>query len=195
MSREQIEAYYARKHPFQKGMLQLREIILKTELEEQLKWGAPVYTLDNKNVLGVMGFKKHFGIWFFNGVFLSDPLGVLQNAQQGKTKAMRHWKFNKEDTIDPAAVLSYVQEAIANQKKGLELKPERKKGTKIPTVLQNELNKDPETKKAFASLSPGRQREYCDHISSAKQEKTKHNRMAKILPLIRDRKGLNDHYR
>jgi uncharacterized protein YdeI (YjbR/CyaY-like superfamily) len=195
MSREQIEAYYAREHPFQKGMLQLREIILKTELEEQLKWGAPVYTLDNKNVLGVMGFKKHFGIWFFNGVFLSDPLGVLQNAQQGRTKAMRHWKFSKEDTIDPAAVLSYVQEAITNQKKGMELKPERKKKAEIPIVLQNELNKDPETKKAFESLSPRRQREYCDYINSARQEKTKHNRMAKILPMIWEGKGLNDHYR
>ena len=195
MSSEKIEAYYAREHTFQKGILHLREIILKTELEEQLKWGAPVYTLNNKNVLGIMGFKNHFGIWFFNGVFLTDPLGVLENAQEGKTKAMRHWKFSSNEDIDSLAVLSYVEEAIANQKKGLELKPERKKETDIPALLQNQLNKTPAVKKAFESLTPGRQREYCEYIESAKQEKTKRSRIEKILPMIQEGKGLNDRYR
>ena len=195
MSSEKIEAYYAREQTFQKGILQLREIILKTELEEQLKWGAPVYTINNKNVLGIMAFKNHFGIWFFNGVFLNDPLGVLQNAQEGKTKAMRHWKFTNTDDIDQNAILSYVQEAIANQKKGLEVKPERQKDTVIPMLLQNELAKDEQITKSFQSLTPGRQREYCEYIDTAKQEKTKLSRIEKILPMIKEGKGLNDRYR
>ena len=195
MSSEKIEAFYAREHTFQKGILQLREIILKTELEEQLKWGAPVYTINKKNVLGVMAFKNHFGIWFFNGVFLTDPLDVLQNAQEGKTKAMRHWKFTRNDEIDPNAVLDYVQEAITNQKKGLEVKPERKKEVAIPKLLQTELVKDSLVKKAFESLTPGRQREYCEYIDSAKQERTKLTRIEKILPMIKEGKGLNDRYR
>ena len=195
MSSEKIEAFYAREHTFQKGILKLRDIILKTELEEQLKWGAPVYTINNKNVLGIMAFKKHFGIWFFNGVFLKDPLGVLQNAQEGKTKAMRHWKFTNTEDIDQNAVLSYVREAIANQKKGLEVKPERKKDTEIPALLQNQLGKDTLAKKAFEKLTPGRQREYCEYIDSAKQEKTKLSRIEKILPMIKEGKGLNDRYR
>ncbi|MCX2720502.1 YdeI/OmpD-associated family protein [Lentiprolixibacter aurantiacus] len=194
MSSDKIEAYYSREHPFQKGLQQLREIILKTELEEQLKWGAPVYSLNNKNVLGVMGFKNHFGIWFFNGVFLSDPLGVLQNAQQEKTRAMRQWRFSRNEGIDTTAVLSYVEEAIANQKKGLKLSPERKKEVEIPMLLQTAL-KDPRLKKAFESLTQGRQREYCEYINSARQEKTKHSRIEKIFPMILQGKGLNDHYR
>ncbi|MBT8321646.1 MAG: YdeI/OmpD-associated family protein, partial [Eudoraea sp.] len=155
----------------------------------------PVYSINNKNVLGIMAFKNHFGIWFFNGVFLTDPLGVLQNAQEGKTRAMRHWKFNKNEEVDSMAVLGYVEEAIANQKKGLQMKPERKKETEIPLFLKNQLESDPRAKKAFESLTPCRQREYCEYIASAKQDKTKNSRIEKILPLILEGKGLNDQYR
>ncbi len=195
MSAEKIEAYYAKEQPFQNGILRLREIILKTDLEEQLKWGAPVYTVNNKNVLGIMAFKNHFGIWFFNGVFLSDPLGVLHNAQEGKTKAMRHWKFTSIEDIDQNAILSYVEEAISNQKKGLEVKSERKKKVAIPELLLNKLEGSPDVKESFENLTPGRQREYCEYIAEAKQEKTKISRIEKIFPMIKEGKGLNDRYR
>lgn len=195
MSQEKIEAFYDRDHPFREGIRQLRDIVLKTELEEQLKWGAPVYTLKNKNVLGIMAFKHHFGIWFFNGVFLSDPLNVLQNAQEGKTKAMRHWKFKQEDKIDVTAVLAYVREAIENQRKGLELKPERSKKAAIPELLQKALHADLDLKNQFKKLSQGKQREYCEYITTAKQDKTRQARLEKIIPMIRAGIGLNDRYR
>ncbi len=195
MSSEKIEAFFEREHPFREGICQLREIVLKTELQEELKWGAPVYTFNGKNVLGIMAFKHHFGIWFFNGVFLSDPLNVLQNAQEGKTKAMRHWKFTRNEDIEIPAVLAYVKEALENQKKGLEAKPDRKKPIILPDLLKNILRSEKEIKQSFEKLSPGKQREYCDYINEAKQEKTKKSRLEKILPLIRTGKGLNDRYR
>jgi hypothetical protein len=34
-----------------------------------------VYTIENKNVVGIMGFKYDFGIWFFNGVFVMPRMG------------------------------------------------------------------------------------------------------------------------
>lgn len=36
----------------------LREIIHKTELIETKKWGGEVYTINNKNILGIGGFKN-----------------------------------------------------------------------------------------------------------------------------------------
>ena len=195
MSQEKIEAFFEREHPFRKGIRRLREIVLKTELKEQLKWGAPVYTLNNKNVLGIMAFKHHFGIWFFNGVFLSDPLKVLENAQEGKTKAMRHWKFNRPEEINDASVTAYVNEAIENQKKGLEIKPQRKTSLEIPELLQKALQSDTSLNESFKSLTSGKQREYCEYISSAKQEKTRQGRLEKITPMIRAGIGLNDRYR
>ncbi len=90
---EKTEAYFAKERPFKSGLALLRELALKTELQETFKWSTPVYTIDGKNVLGITSFKDHFGVWFFNGVFLKDPKNVMVNAQEGKTKSMRHWKF------------------------------------------------------------------------------------------------------
>ena len=195
MSSEKIEAFFEREHPYREGIGRLREIVLKTALKEELKWGAPVYTLNGKNVLGIMAFKHHFGIWFFNGVYLNDPLKVLQNAQEGKTKAMRHWKFTQNEDVEPSAVLAYVKEALENQQKGLEVKPERKKPIILPELLKTVLQSEMEIKQGFEGLTPGKQREYCDYINEAKQEKTKKSRLEKILPMIRNGKGLNDRYR
>jgi uncharacterized protein YdeI (YjbR/CyaY-like superfamily) len=196
MSEEKIEAFYAKEQPFKEGIATLRELALKTEFKETLKWGAPVYTINNKNVLGIMCFKHHFGIWFFNGVFLSDPKKVLQNAQDGKTKAMRHWRFNDINDIDKNAVLAYMQEAIENQKKGVEHKPERtKKSIVIPEILAESLNNNRTLKNKFDALSPYKQREFCEHIISAKQEKTKLSRLEKIIPMVEAGIGLNDKYK
>ena len=115
----------------------LRKLILQTELKETIKWGAPVYTLDGKNIVGLAGFKNHFGIWFYNGVFLKDKEKALVNAQEGKTKALRQMRFESIEDIKPDIVLSYVKEAIANQKAGKEIKPNRKaKTVNVPSELQ-----------------------------------------------------------
>ncbi|QBA65640.1 hypothetical protein EQY75_09100 [Muriicola soli] len=177
------------------GLNRLRRLALQTELQEDLKWGIPVYTLKGKNVFGISAFKTHFGIWFFNGCYLKDPEGVLENAQEGKTKAMRHYKFSSLDEIMPDIVLAYMTEAVENQKKGLIHKPDRKKKTEIPAELLQVLEKDPGLHKAFKQITPYKQREYCEYIASAKQLKTKHSRLAKILPMIREGLGINDMYR
>jgi uncharacterized protein YdeI (YjbR/CyaY-like superfamily) len=45
---------------------------------------------------------------------------------------------------------------------------------------------------AFASLSPGKQREYTEYIEEAKRDATKQSRLAKITPMILAGAGLND---
>lgn len=194
---EKVEAYYAKDRKFKKEIAILRELALETQFEETLKWGSPVYTIENKNVLAIMAFKNHFGIWFFNGVFLNDPKNVLENAQEGKTKAMRHWKFTSGDAIDKKAILNYMQEAIDNQKKGRVLAPlkKSKKLLEIPAIFQNLLDKNTANQKAFDTLTKGKRNEYIEYITDAKQEKTKISRLEKILPMILEGKGLHDKYR
>lgn len=192
---EKIEAYYTKEQPFKEAIAILREIALKTALEETCKWGAPVYTIDNKNVIGILAFKNFCGVWFYNGVFLSDPKKVLTNAQEGKTKAMRHWNFKSINDIDVPGITAYIQEAIENQKKGLSLKPEKKKEIETPNILSDALLKDESLKTKFDALTPYKQREFIEHISEAKQEKTKIARLEKCLPLIVQGIGLHDKYR
>ena len=194
-NQEKIEAYYAKERPFKEGIVLLRELALKTGFDETYKWGIPVYTIENKNVLGILAFKHHFGIWFYNGVYLTDPKNVLENAQEGKTKAMRHWKFNALEDIDQATVLTYFQEAMANQKKGLILVPEKNKPVSIPPILKKAMDNNNTIKMNYESLSPYKQREFCEYISEAKQEKTKMSRLEKSVGLLLQGLGLHDKYR
>ncbi len=192
---ERLAAFFGKKGPYQEGLATLRNLLQQTELQEHFKWSAPVYTMDGENVCGLMAFKNHFGLWFFNGVFLSDPLGVLTNAQEGKTKAMRHWKFQAVSEIDPKQVRAYVLEAIALARKGVKLAPAPPRELVVPERLQAALTADPGLLAQFEALAPYKQRDYAEYIEQAKQEATRERRMAKILPMIRQGLGLNDKYR
>ena len=95
----------------------LQTIISKTNLVETIKWGAPVYTLNGKNIVGITGFKNHFALWFYKGVELKDTNKVLVNAQEGVTKSLRQWRFTSKLEINEKLILEYIEEA-----KSLEIK-------------------------------------------------------------------------
>jgi uncharacterized protein YdeI (YjbR/CyaY-like superfamily) len=172
----------------------LREIIQKTELVETNKWGGEVYTVNNKNVLGIGGFKNYFVIWFWNGVFLKDEAKVLVNANEGVTRGLRQWRFTSAGEINEKLILHYIGEAIANEKAGLSIKPEKKEAMKCD-YFQDELKKDKALNTAFEKFTPGKQKEFWEFMATAKQEKTKITRLEKIRSMILDGIGLNDKYR
>jgi len=176
-------------------LLRLREIINETGLEETFKWKGPVYTHNGKNVVGLGAFKSFVSIWFFQGVFLRDEHNKLVNAQEGVTKGLRQWRFDSENKIDEKLVKSYIEEAIANQEKGLAITPSLKKKMEMPDELNHALNRNPEAKSAYSKLSPAKQREYKEYIAEAKREETKQNRIEKIMPMICAGYGLNDKYK
>ena len=194
---EKLEAYFEKEHPFKEGVLVLRALAAKTPAEETFKWSAPVYALNGKNVFWIARFKTHFGIGFFNGVFLKDPKGILINVQEGKTQAMRHLKFKSLAEIEPKVVVSYMNESLENQNKGLQLVPKKKQNPKLilPEQLEQVFVKHPDTMKAFYQLTPYKQRDYTEYILSAKLAKTKLARLVKIIPMINAGVGLNDNYR
>lgn len=172
----------------------LHSIIAKTELIETVKWGGPVFTAHGKNVLGVGGFKNYFTIWFFNGVFLKDEQNVLVTAQEGVTKSLRQWRFFSKEEINESLILSYIKEAIENEKAGKTIKPTKKEEI-VSELFQKELANDKALSEAFHKFSPYKQREFLEHIESAKREETKLARIEKVKPLILDNIGLNDKYR
>ena len=191
-----IEAYFETEHSFKDAILTLRSIINRTALEETFKWSAPVYTLNGKNVAGLGRFKHHFGVWFFNGSLINDKYGRLHNAQEGKTKALRQLRYTDASEIKEDELLYYLNEAISNQKKALEVKAVKSvKKVVLPIELTSAFSINKNLEKAFKALTPGRQKEYAEHIASAKQEKTRRSRLEKATPLILDGKGLHDKYK
>lgn len=185
----------AEMEPWVEELTLLREIILSTGLTEEIKWGGPIYTLDGKNVLAIGGFKNFATIWFHQGVFLSDPKGVLVNASEGKTRGLRQWRFTSMKEIKPPLVKKYILEAIQNAKEGKEIKPEKKAALPLPAELQAGFKNDKNAKSCFEKLTPGKQREYVEYIAEAKGEDTRKRRVAKSIPLILSGRGLNDKYK
>lgn len=173
----------------------LKSILDKTQLEVAIKWGGEVYTLNGKTVVSYGAFKHHFCLWFHHGVFLSDPYGVLINANEEKTKALRQWRFTAMDQIDEKKILEYVTEAIANEENGRSWKPQKSEMPPMPTILLEAFAADSSFEHAFKSLTPYKQKEYLEHFTSAKQEKTQLSRLEKCIPQILDGIGLNDKYK
>ena len=93
-------------------------------------------------------------------------------------------------------VLAYLREAMANAEEGKRMAPPPV--PRVPRIgalpLRRPSNPSPSSKR-HARPHPGRQREYNDHIGSAKREATQLARLDKVRPLVLAGKGLHDKYR
>ncbi len=193
-----INAYFEQQHALSRVLKKLREIALGAGLTEELKWGRPTYSWNGRNILGLSLFKEYCGIWFFQGALLSDSINVLQNAQEGKTRALRHWKIYDEGEFHPQWVAEYVKEAVQNEKSGRRIAAERPNDRSmppIPELLLARFDEDASLREKFEGLSPSSRKEYLKYIAEAKREATRERRIEKILPMIRSGRGLHDQYR
>ena len=192
---QSVDDYIAGSAGWRDELCKLRAILAATELEETVKWGMPCYTHRGKNVVALAAFKSYVGLWFFQGALLQDQRSVLINAQQGKTKSQRQWRFENLQEIKPRFVKAYIAEAMRVAEQDQHVPHEQKKPTQVPTELAAALGQSARAEKCFAALTAGRQRDYADYIATAKREATKVKRLAKIMPMILRQVGLNDEYR
>ena len=190
-----VDAYIADATSWRTELEALRKVLTSCALEETIKWGGPCYTHNGVNVVSFGAFKSYVALWFFQGALLADAENRLVNAQSGRTKAMRQWRFASASEIEPRLVRAYVNEAIELARAGRKVAPARNRPLELPSELRTALDENAKAGKAFAAMSPGKQREYAEHISEAKREETKARRLEKILPMIEAGVGLNDRYR
>lgn len=171
----------------------LRSIALESGLNEEIKWGVPCYTFENKNIILVSAFKDYCAISFFKGTLIKDKKNLLEKPGDNSQSAM-YLKFNKESDIlsNKKIIKSYIEQAIEIEKSGL--KVEFKKNPEpIPEELNKKFQENPEFKKAFFSLTPGRQRGYILFFSQPKQSKTREARIEKCTTKIFNGEGLNEY--
>lgn len=192
-----VDEYILNSGKWQQALILLREIILLSGLNESIKWGGPVYSYETKNIVGMSAFKNYVALWFFQGALLKDKKKKLLNAQEGVTKALRQWRFASTQEIEAEAVTitEYINEAMLNQKHGLEIKPQKDKVLIIPDELIETFKKNPQLKTSFESFTRAKQREFTEYISEAKRPETKQKRLDKIVPMILDGISLNEKYR
>jgi len=171
----------------------LRIIILDCGLSEELKWGVPCYTFQERNIVLIHGFKEYCAILFIKGALLNDSKDVLIQ-QTENTQAARQMRFTSvQEIVQMESILkAYIYEAIEVEKAGLQVNFKKASEFIIPEEFQNKLDEISGFKTAFDALTPGRQRAYLLYFSSPKQSKTRTARVERCMQQIFDGKGLND---
>jgi uncharacterized protein YdeI (YjbR/CyaY-like superfamily) len=188
-----VNFFFENADQWQEEFEKLRTIALSTELTEDLKWGCPCYTYEGKNIFLIHGFKEYCALLFFKGALMKDPDHIL--IQQSKNvQAARQIRFTDAAQInDLEQVLrSYMFEAVEIEESGAKVEMKKTKEFEMAEEFRNKLDQNPALQEAFKALTPGRQRAYLLHFSSAKQSKTREARIEKCIPQIMDGIGLND---
>lgn len=192
-----INSYIEESQKWHDELLLLLSIIETSPLKGTIKWSMPVFTMNNKNLLGMYATKNYVGLWFYQGALLKDKAQKLVNAQAGKTKAMRQWRFtsNKEIRDNKDLIKAYIDEAIANHMAGKVIMEDRGKPVILPPELGSRLQQNSSLMLKFKALSNGKQRDFAEYIANAQKNETKVKRMEKIIPMIENGVGLNDKYK
>ena len=95
-----------------------------------------------------------------------------------------------------AHIADYIFEYIENFKNGIKIKPVQKdRAFEVPTELLTILDQNSSLCACWDMLSLSCKREYAEYITEAKRPETKQARLEKIIPMMMDRKGLNDKYK
>jgi uncharacterized protein YdeI (YjbR/CyaY-like superfamily) len=173
---------------WQAEIAEMQKILSGFDLREERKWGKPCYTMDGKNVILIQGFKEYCALAFFQGALLKDPKKLL--VQLGQVQAARLLKFTsaREIATKAATIKAYIREAVALAKAGtkVETKPRE---LPVPAELKDKFRTDPRFKRAFAALTPGRQRGYLFHFTGAKKSETRTARIEKAVAAIFEGRG------
>ncbi|MEO7176316.1 MAG: YdeI/OmpD-associated family protein [Saprospiraceae bacterium] len=195
MSKENPKAdfFFDKAKKWKEELEQLRLIPLQCELEEELKWGVPCYTFQQKNIVLIHAFKDYCALLFHKGVLLKDPKGILIQ-QTENVQAARQVRFTSvvEIVSLEKTLKAFIFEACELEEAGVKVPMKKTKEFTIPEEFEEKLKDMPALKKAFEELTPGRQRGYLLYFGSAKQSKTRIDRIEKYTSQILEGKGLED---
>lgn len=187
-----VDKFISKSKQWQEEMKTLRAILLASKLEENFKWRQPCYGHNDSNIVIIQPFKSCLGLMFFKGMLMNDPKKVLVNNGPNSQAAKRMEFRSLSDVMKSVATIkSYLKEAIALEEAGVKVEFKKKPKT-MPDELKAMFTKNAKLKTAFNALTPGRQRAYILHFSSAKQSATRQSRIEKCVPRILSGKGMMD---
>ncbi|MCW7490594.1 YdeI/OmpD-associated family protein [Leptospira meyeri] len=191
--RNQIDLYFQKIKNWKQEFQILRSIALEIELQEEIKWGQPCYTLNGQNIFLIHGFKEYCAILFFKGALLKDPKKILiQQTKNVQSARQIRFKNVSEITKLKTTIKSYIKEAIQLEQSGKKIVMKKTSEYEVPEEFLKRLEEEPKLQIAFESLTPGRQRGYLLHFSGAKKSETRVERIEKQITNILKGKGLND---
>lgn len=179
---------------FPEELQDLRQLLLESGMKEELKWSMPCYTVNGKNVLILSAFKEYCSLNFFNGHLLDDPKNLLVKAGE-HSQAGRQLRFRNHEEVKlrQEDIRNFIRQAMELELSGKPVPKIQAAAISWPEELEDALAGNPLLDKAFRALTPGRQRSYLLHLSSAKQASTRKARMERCVPGIMAGKGFNEY--
>lgn len=182
-------------NPWRHIIIELRSLLLETDLTEEVKWSIPCYTFNGGNVVLLTAFKEYCALSFFKGSLMRDE-GKLLIRQTKNVQGTRQLRFTTIDEVinNTALIRSYINEAIELEKSGMRIETKKVSDYDVPQELQEKLETSPRFKEAWDALTPGRKKGYILYFSGAKQAKTRAARIARHEQNIFAGKGLHDRY-
>jgi uncharacterized protein YdeI (YjbR/CyaY-like superfamily) len=189
-----IDAYIARAQPFARPILEtVRERVhaVIPNVEEAIKWGMPAYMAGGKIVLITSAFKNHAALNFWRGQEIGD----------GQPKAGAMGQFGKLTSVDDLPRQSDLDQLIREGAELAKSAPAPRKPKSAPKPIPEmhpdfaaALAKAPKAKGNLDAFSPSAQREYLEWISEAKQDATRHKRIATAIEWLSQGKKRNWQY-
>jgi len=190
----QVDAYIAKSAPFARPVLEhLRALMHRAvpNLEEEMKWSMPFFTLDGKIAGNMAAFKEHcsFGLWSAEVAALVKKKNIKPDESAmgtfGKLTSVRDLPADKE-------LLRYIVTAAAAVGAGESIMRRRRTVPKPEIVMHPEfaaaLKKSKTAAKNFEGFSPSCRREYLEWIGEAKRDETRASRIATAMAWIAEGK-------
>ena len=163
-----------------RGLSDLRRILLAMGLKETVKWAHPCYTYVGRNIAILTAFRGDYRLSFLNPRLLIDSEGVLerQGPNSLTPSVLRFTEAQQVNTLEPT-IRSYLKHLMDHAEAGTKpLKVERE--VDMPDELTDALDTDPELAEAFHALTPGRRRGYVFALNQAKKSATRLARIEKF---------------
>lgn len=188
-----VDVFLQKAKKWKEEMTFLRSIMQECDLEEEYKWMHPCYSNQKNNIVLIHNFKEYCALLFFKGVLMKDKKGILIQ-QTANVQDRRQIRFTNLSEIiqQKETIKEYILEAIEIEKSGQKVTYKETAAFAMPDEFAKVLSSQKKLKAAFENLTPGRQRAYLLYFSSAKQSKTREDRIQKYIPKILIGKGLDD---
>jgi uncharacterized protein YdeI (YjbR/CyaY-like superfamily) len=189
VSREpRIDAYIAKAQPFARPILtKVRDRVhaVVPGVEEAIKWGMPAYTVGGRIILITAAFKGHAALNFWRGQELqSSHSTVGAMGQFGKIGSLDELPSD----LDLDRLIGEAAELAKNAPSPRKAKHEPKPVPELHPEFKVALSRAPKAKAALDSFPPSAQRDYFEWIAEAKQDSTRHKRIATAIEWLSEGK-------
>lgn len=170
----------------------LRAVVRTTALVEEMKWGAPCYTVDGKNVVMVAALKEHCVLSFPQGAALVGDDGLLQRPGPNSRFARAAYFTEASQVVRHEATLRRLLQQTIDRARSGEKVDVAPAAEPMPAELQLLLDARPALRRAFDALTPGRRRSHILHVGGAKQPVTRSRRAERCAEDIVAGRGVNE---